>query len=166
MKKFQILVVLLAFVLAGCSRHKDQLTLVIQWQKADTDACLACTNSGATEKDIRQAFDKLTRQLAAKGIRVELVEKKAVTDTTVPETATGQMWVGDVPVETWLGANTQSRICSACPAGKYGKGHLHKSLILDGQVYDPIPVELMVRAGMNAARQLEAKQRTESRKQN
>jgi hypothetical protein len=163
-KKFQLLLLLLAVALAGCSKQVDPITLVIEYQKADSDACMACKNTGATDANIKQALDRLTRQLAAKGIRVELVEKKAVTDTSKPEIASGQVWMGDVPVETWLGASTDAKHCPACPTGPTGHGHLRKTLIIDGQVYDPIPVDLMVRAGMSAAKQLQEKQKTESKK--
>jgi hypothetical protein len=137
-------------VLAACSRNKENLTLVIEWQKADSDACLACKHSGTTEEDIRKAFDTLTKQLAAKGIRVELVEKKAVIDTSKPETGPGQMWLGSLPLETWLGASVDSEICPACPLGPRGHGHQRKSYTLDGQTLNQIPVDLMVRAGESA----------------
>jgi len=165
LKKFLFLALVLILAVFGCSRNKEPLTLRIEWQKADTDACLACKGGGAREADIQKAFERLSKQLAAKGIRVELVEKKATVDSTVPEIAGGQMWLGNLPVENWLGASTQGKICPACPVGKYGKGHMHKSLVLDGQVYDPIPVELMVRAGMNAAQQLVQNQKSETGKQ-
>ena len=125
MKKFLFLILALIQVLIGCSRQKEPLTLRIEWQKADTDACLACQNSGAREADIQKAFDRLSKQLAAKGIRVELIEKKATMDSTLPEIAGGQMWLGNLPVENWLGASTQGKICPMCPVGKYGKGHLN-----------------------------------------
>jgi len=155
---------LLILALSGCSRHKDPLILTVEWQKADSDACLGCKNSGAREQDIKKAFDELSRKLAAKGIRVELVEKKAVVDTSKPEMASGLMWVGNEPVESWLGASTQSKVCPACPTGPRGYGHLHKTLIVDGQVYDPIPVDLMVRAGLSAADQLQKNAKSNAQK--
>ncbi|HEY3294770.1 MAG TPA: DUF2703 domain-containing protein [bacterium] len=163
MKKFLIFGALLVLILAACSKQGAPLTLVIQWQKADTDACLACQNTAVQAKDIQKAFEKLTKELAAKGIRVELVEKKAEVDTANPELANGQIWMGNVPVDGWLnGAATQGKICPACPAGPRGKGHLHKSLVVDGQVYDPIPVDLMVRAGLAAAGSLKANPNTDN----
>ena len=137
--------------LAACSRSKEHLTLAIEWQKADTDACLACQHSGATEEDIRKAFATLTKQLAEKGIRVELVEKHAVVDTSKPETGPGQMWLGSIPVENWLGASVDSQICPSCPLGPRGHGHMKKCYTVSGQKMEQIPVELMVRAGMSAA---------------
>jgi hypothetical protein len=152
--KFALVVLGLVLIFAACSRQKEHLTLYIQWQKADTDACLSCKGSGAEAQDIHKAFETLTRQLADKGIRVELVEKKAVADSTRPEIAPAQLWIGDIPVETWLGAASQTRPCPACPVGPYGKGHVRKSLVFDDTTMDQIPVDLMVRAGTSAAEHL------------
>jgi ferredoxin len=152
--RFVLVGLALLLVLSACSRSKSHLTLYVQYQKADTDACLACKHCGAEEEEIRKAFEALSRQLADKGIRVELVERERVTDTSQAEVGPGQMWIGEIPVETWLGGASHSDICPACPAGPHGHGHVRKSLVLDNQTLDQIPVDLMVRAGNSAAQHL------------
>lgn len=146
---------LLAFLLAaliiaaGTSTVEAKPLLYLQWQKAGMDKCSDCEKCVTNVKEVKTAYKTLKRELAAKGVKVKLREiKKGEQPPAMPSVS--NMWVGDVPLETWLGARAESSPCGGCEKNPAG-GMMHSSLVFDGQKYDSVPANLMVQAGHKAA---------------
>jgi hypothetical protein len=100
---------------------------------------------------MQKAAALLTEKLAGKGVHVKVEKgigarpgKKAIISAT-------NVWVCDVPLETWLGAGIAVKPCD-CSSG--GQSMSCKVVNLDGQSYELIPADLVVHAGMLAAEML------------
>jgi hypothetical protein len=126
------------------------LTVVLEWQRSGSEACLACAKCGVNESAVQQACSELKAKLAAKGIAVTFVERKPEPNMSGPS----QMWVCDVPLETWLGGSIATQPCCAEGSGPDARQIFHRALEVDGQSYSVIPADLMVRAGLSAADEL------------
>ncbi len=149
MKRLLVFALTLTALLGGCSR-KEKLTVVLEWQRPASETCLACAKCGVNESDVQQACTELKAKLAAKGIAVTFIKRKPQESKPGPS----QVWICDVPLETWLGGSVSTKPCCADGSGPNAKQILHRSLDVDGQNFSLIPADLMVRAGMSAADEL------------
>ena len=146
MKKLWIGALALMILAGACSRPGK--VVVLSWQRPQAAACKGCEKCGATEAEMQKAVAQLKEKLAERGVRVKLEEgigaragKKAIISAT-------NVWVCDVPLETWLGAGIGVKPCD-CSSG--GQAMSCKVVSLDGQSYKLIPADLVVRAGLLAA---------------
>jgi hypothetical protein len=149
-KKLSILLFLAVLLSAGgCSRNHR--VLVLQWQKPTSEVCLACQKCGVSEKEIEKACVELQKQLAPKGIEVKLGAEK----TGDPQTPTaGGMYICDVPLEVWLSGESLTDPCEN--AQKRGNPEvMRRTFWSDGQSYEIVPADLIVKAGMRAADMLQ-----------
>jgi len=137
-----LVVLALAIIVGGCSQGGGKV-VVISYQKAVTESCKGCEKCGVDGKEIQKAADVLKDKLAAKKVKVKIVEKKN------PAAKMSNLWVCDIPLETWLGAQTNTSSCGGCtnPTEKM----TCNVMTVDGQNYETVPAELIVRAGLMAA---------------
>lgn len=128
--------------------------ITITWQRlveADGQTCPRCGNTG---ENLALAVKSLQQALQPLGIEVVLESR-----TITPQAFQGdplqsnRIWIAGTPLEEWLGADTgSSRCCSSCGDSEC------RTLSLDAQEYESIPVELVVKAGLLAAARLVQKQ--------
>ncbi|MHC4606744.1 MAG: DUF2703 domain-containing protein [Planctomycetota bacterium] len=157
MKRFSAaaFALLLAVGWTGCetmSRRGDATrTLTIRWQRLVDEEGRTCGRCGSTEKEVRQGVRTLRQSLAVVGIEVLLEEKSVDTATFAKDTSqSNRIWVGDRPLEEWLGAEVGMSPCEGCCPVTGGSVDC-RTLRLDGREYEIIPAALIIRAGFLAA---------------
>lgn len=145
--------VVAALLLTGCASQlrtppgAPTQTVMIRWQRLVDAADETCPRCALTEKDVQRAYAHLKRSLAPAGIQVILVTQK------IDEAAflrapleSNRIWIGDRPLEDWLGAQTASSpCCEACGDEEC------RTVSIGDKTYEAIPADLIVRAGFLAA---------------
>jgi hypothetical protein len=124
-------------------------TIKIQWQRLITDDG-TCPRCGATGEEVDKAYKSLRQTLTPLGINVVL-EKKALDRIVFKKdpSQSNRIIIGDQPLEDWLKARTgQSSCCGACGDTEC------RTIEAQGKIYETIPAELIIKAGLMAASQL------------
>lgn len=134
----------LAIIFSGCSKS-GQHVVVMEWQRGAADACQHCDACGVSGDEIRAAAAQLRAKLAAKNVRVQVVERSA-SDGPPARPSVSRMWVCDIPLETWLGARAATTSCTEAKSA----AAVRPAIYLDDKSYSVIPAELMVKAGVMA----------------
>jgi hypothetical protein len=126
--------------LTGCANAGGGVqakTLVIRWQRLVDKGGDTCGRCGSTERSI----DEAQRLLAASLLTAEQFK--------LDPSASNEIWIGAETLDTILNAKTGASAC----AGVCG-GSPCRTTLVDGQSYETIPAELIVRAGLHAAADL------------
>ena len=133
----------------GTPGTNNMKILKIEWHRlvADGQTCPRC---GATEKEVDKASCSLEQSLAPLGIKVVL-EKHELTPGAFqrdPSTS-NRLLLNGRPLEEWLGLKVgQSPCCAPCGDAEC------RTLETGGQVYETIPADLIIQAGLRAASKL------------
>jgi hypothetical protein len=124
-------------------------TLKIQWQRLLVDDA-TCKRCGTTEQEVDKAYVSLKQSLNPLGINVAL-EKKAL-DLAVFKKNPSQsniIIIGNKTLEEWLKAHTgKSSCCGPCGDTEC------RTIETQGKIYETIPAELIIKAGLMAAGEL------------
>lgn len=138
-----------------CAQEKGVLginnmkTLKIQWHRlmADGQTCPRC---GDTGKEVEKASRSLEQSLAPLGIKVFL-EKHELTPGTFQKdpSKSNIILINGRLLEEWLGLKVGQSLCG----GPCGDSEC-RTLGAGGQVYETIPAELIIKAGLLAASHL------------
>lgn len=141
------------FVLSGCASpggSANDKILVIRWQRLVDDTGATCGRCGNTEQSLDDAQRLLTASLKPLGIRVQLIKSQLTNDQfKLAPSESNRIWIGDKTLEMILGAKS---VATAC-AGVCG-GNACRATLVNGQSYETIPAELIVRAGLRVAADL------------
>ena len=130
----------------------DARTVRIVWERlvvADGGTCPRC---GETGDELDNAAAQLGAALTPLGVRVA-VEKRELTtaEFEAEPTRSNRVWVNGRLVEDWLGGDEgQSPCCDACGDAEC------RTVAVDGEIYEAVPADLIVRAGLAAAAALPA----------
>ncbi len=127
------------------------MVLEVLWQRVTVDA-QTCERCGDTGGSVRRAVERLRQVLAPRGMAVALTEK------TLPPFAVAEsnrVFLGGVALEQLLGAEVLLNHCASC-CELLGAQTDCRALRLEGRVYEALPEELIVRAGLLAAQALAA----------
>lgn len=131
-------------------KARDKMkTLKIQWQRLviDDQTCQRC---GATETEVDKAVQSLKQSLNPLGIEVAL-DKITIKQAEFAKnpSKSNLIMIGDRPLEVWLQAQTgQSACCGPCGDADC------RTIDVQGKIYETIPAELIIKAGLIAANQL------------
>jgi hypothetical protein len=140
-------------IITGCAsapRHADDPTLTIRWQRLVDGQGDTCGRCGETEKSIEEARRLLTASLKPLGIRVRVIKTQlTAAEFKLDPSESNRIWLGEETLETILGAKTGASTC----AGVCG-GSSCRTTVVDGQSYETIPPQLIVRAGLRVAADL------------
>jgi len=110
-----------------------------------------CSRCELTQKEVKDAFHSLEESLAPLGIKVTLDEKTLDSAACTKDISqSNRIWIGEHPLEEWLGAEVGKSPCGGCCAA-LGADVECRTIEVDGQVYEKIPAELIVKAGLVAA---------------
>jgi hypothetical protein len=125
-------------------------TIVIRWQRLVDDKGDTCNRCGNTEHSVEEAKRLLAASLGPLGMRVKLVKSQLTPEQfKLDPTESNRIWIDDAPLDKILGAKTgESPCCGSC-----GDSNC-RTMIVDGQTYETIPRELIVRAGLRVAADL------------
>jgi len=138
-----------------CAQEKEPLginhmkNLKIQWHRlmADGQTCPRCGDPG---KEVEKASRSLEQSLAPLGIKVVL-EKHELTPGAFQQdpSKSNRILINGRLLEEWLGLKVgQSPCCGPCGDAEC------RTLVAPGQVYETIPADLIVKAGLLAAAQI------------
>lgn len=123
--------------------------LKIKWQRlvSDGQTCLRCSS---TEEEIEKAVSVLRQSLTPLGIEVVL-EKSELTVREFERNPleSNKIWINDRLLEDWIGgAVGQSPCCDVCGPSEC------RTVKVEGEIYETIPADLIIKAGLLAASEL------------
>lgn len=125
--------------------------ITIKWQRLVDETGQTCPRCSAAEDEVRKAARRLALALMPRQIAVSLEDE--VIDPAAfaaDPSVSNRIWVGNRPLEDWVGANVgQSPCCGSCGDAEC------RTVEVDGEVYETIPADMIVLAGMMAAYNLE-----------
>lgn len=109
-----------------------------------------CDRCGGTLQALQDAIARLSASLAPLGIQPVLETQVIESDEfKARPSESNRVWILGKPLEDWLGARAgASTCCSVCGDAPY------RTLELNGHIYETIPAELFIRAGLTAAAEL------------
>jgi hypothetical protein len=134
-------------VFAGKKWCESRPTLVIQWQRLIIGKGETCPRCGDTEKSVAKARKKLSSALKPLGIKVVL-EKSALgnEEFAANPAESNRIRLNGRPLEEILGAEVGSSPCWGACGDKECR-----TLTVDGQSFESIPSEMIIRAGLLVA---------------
>ena len=131
----------------------------IKWQRLLIDESgQTCPRCGSTENEMEKAVNTLKQSLAPLGIEV-IIEKKVLDSVTFAKNVleSNRIWINDKPLEEWLGAEVgQSLCCEVCGDAEC------RTVEVEDNIYETIPADLIVKAGLIAASNMIAIESKES----
>jgi hypothetical protein len=133
----------------GGSEINKMKILKIDWQRLVTDG-QTCPRCGDTGIEVEKASQSLEQSLAPLGIKVVL-EKHELTPEAFQRdpSRSNRLSLNGVPLEEWLGLKVgQSPCCGPCGDAEC------RTVESGGQVYETLPVDLIIQAGLRAAAKL------------
>ena len=149
-----ILLATIASDLLNSSRGDGNMILKIRWQRLVDDAGETCVRCGATQQEVLQAFNSLQGSLRPVGIKVALEENAlSPQECTEDISESNRIWVADRPLEDWLGAEVGMSPCGSC-CSQLGDAVECRTVSVDGNTYETIPAQLIVKAGLLAAAEI------------
>ena len=123
--------------------------LIISWHRLllEGETCPRC---GATEAEVGKAVASLTSALAPLGIEVILKKKSLAVEEFERDTLQSNMIrLNSRLLEEWLGAKAgQSQCCDVCGPNDC------RTVSVGGEVYETVPSEIIVKAGLLVAAEL------------
>lgn len=128
--------------------HDNVKTITIKWQRLLSDK-QTCPRCGSTETEVEKAVSSLKQSLEPAGIRVVL-EKRELTDAEFQKDPlqSNKIWINNRPLEDWVGGKIgQSKCCGVCGPADC------RTIGVGGEVYEVIPADLIIKAGLLAASQ-------------
>lgn len=123
--------------------------LKIRWQRLLSDG-RTCPRCGSTGEEIEKAVSILKQILAPLGIKV-VIEKSELSPVEFGENPleSNRIWIDDRPLEEWIGGKVgQSPCCDVCSPYEC------RTVEAEGEVYETITADLIVKAGLVAASKL------------
>lgn len=139
--------------LAGCASPggvNSESTLVIRWQRLVDNAGDTCDRCSGTERSIEQARRTLAASLKPLGLQVRVIKAQLTAEQfKLDPSESNRIWIGEETLETILGAKSGTSTCSGCCGDSPCR-----TTVVDGQSYETIPPELIVRAGLRVAANL------------
>ena len=128
--------------------------LKIEWQRLVDEKGQTCQRCGSTEKEVQKAFQSLKQSFAPLGIKV-ILEKKALDPSICAEDVlqSNRLWIGGRTLEEWLDAQVGKSPCGFCCA-ELGDEVECRTVEIGEQVYETIPANLIIQAGLLAATEL------------
>ena len=124
--------------------------LKIRWQRLVDEQGETCDRCGVTEESVKEALQMLSRSLKELGIDV-ILEQSKIDFYRFKEAPleSNRIWIADKPLEEWL-----EGIISASQCGTACGDSFCRTLEVDGESYEAIPPELIVKAGLLASVEL------------
>jgi len=136
------------------SEEKEMKVLTVRWQRLVAGEGQTCERCSATEKELQEAIRRLKESLGALGIEVVL-EKKALDPETCATdiSLSNRIWIGERPLEEWLGAKVGKSACGFCCAELSDTVEC-RTMTVGTETYEAIPAELIIKVGLLAGSQL------------
>jgi len=129
--------------------QEDMKTLNIKWQRLITDG-QTCERCGSTEEELEKAISNLKKSLSPMQIDVVLEKSEISFDEFEKNPlSSNNIFIDEKPLEEWVGGIVgQSQCCGPCGDSEC------RTVCVDGQNYETIPSDLIMKAGLLAASRL------------
>lgn len=151
---FIVLLVVGIFSFSRAFKGENMKDLTIRWQRLVDEKGHTCERCGLTEGNVHEAFSILQESLAPLNIQVKLEENVLDPATCAKDISeSNRIWINDRPLEEWLGANVDKSPCDFC-CDELGDDAECRTITINATVYETIPSELIIKAGLLAASQL------------
>jgi hypothetical protein len=144
----------------GCnsnSNSKKNLNINIKWQRlvAKGETCPRCES---TEQELNKAINKLQQALSPLEIKVTLEKEEInISEFKQDPLQSNRIFINEQPIENLLkGKVGQSPCCEVCGPSDC------RTMEIDGLIYETIPSELIIQAGLMAANEILNTKRTNS----
>lgn len=123
------------------------MKMEIKWQRLVNDAGETCERCSCTGEATKAAFEKLKLCLHEIGIKIQLeIISIDQEDFFANPIDSNRILIDGTPIEKWLGGTTDtSRCCGPCGDSEC------RTIAIDGQSYEAIPEQLIIRAVLLAA---------------
>ena len=123
--------------------------LKIEWHRLVDDG-QTCPRCGATGEEVEKAYRSLEQSLSPLGIKVVLEKHELIPGAFQKDPSqSNRLLLNGLPLEEWLGLKVgQSPCCETCGDAEC------RTLESGGQVYETIPADLIIQAGLRAAAKL------------
>jgi hypothetical protein len=127
----------------------DTKTLEIKWQRLVSEG-QTCPRCGSTEEELEKAISTLKQSLSPLGIDVVFKKHElSVAEFKKDPLLSNQIWLNDKLLEDWIGGKVdKSPCCDVCGPSEC------RTFGVGGEVYEVIPADLVIKAGLLAASQL------------
>ena len=124
-------------------------TLSVKWQRLLTDG-QTCPRCGSTEEAIDKALGALRQSLTPLDVNVVLEKVELTTEQFAKDTLqSNTIWINGRLLEDWIDGQTgQSQCCDVCGSNDC------ITMTVGSDVYEAIPSDLIIKAGLLAAAQL------------
>ncbi len=146
----------------GCNSNSNSnsiknLNINIKWQRlvAKGETCPRCES---TEQELNKAINKLQQALSPLEIKVTLEKEEInISEFKQDPLQSNRILINEQPIENLLkGKVGQSPCCEVCGPTDC------RTMEIDGQIYETIPSELIIQAGLMAANEILNTKRTNS----
>lgn len=123
--------------------------LKIRWQRLVSEGG-TCPRCGSTEEELGKAVSTLRQSLAPLGIEVVFEkEELSVAEFKKDPSQSNRIWLNNRLLEDWIGGEVgHTPCCDVCGLSEC------RTVEVGGQVYETIPAEIIIKAGLSAAAQL------------
>jgi hypothetical protein len=178
MKTAALFVVAVSAVIAGCTGDSTDSglktggksvaasaaptrVLSVRWQRLVDESGQTCSRCGLTGTEVGKAVDLLASALRPLDIDVVLNEKSlSAAECAADISQSNRIWIGGRSLEEWLDARVGESPCDDCC--DYMKGCLEtdrqtvdcRTVVIGKRVYEAIPAELILKAGLLAAAEM------------
>ncbi len=138
----------------GCSdfgqdASTNKKILKIKWQRLISEG-ETCPRCGSTEKELDKAVSTLRQSLAPLGIEI-VIEKEELSGWEFKKDSlqSNRIWINNRLLEDWIeGEVGHSPCCDVCGP------HECRTVEVKGEVFEAIPADIIIKAGLSAASQL------------
>jgi len=128
----------------------DMKVLPVVWQRLVNDDGKTCDRCGNTYLEMLRAIEILREKLTPIGIE-PILRTKTISEDEFKKSPieSNKIWIANKPLEVWLEAKVGlSQCCAACG------DECCRTLEVNSHIYETVPQELIVMAGLKAAEQL------------
>lgn len=134
---------------SGPLAKESSNVLKIRWQRLVSEG-ETCPRCGSTEEELGKAVSTLRQSLAPLGIEVVFEkEELSVSEFKKDPLQSNRIWINDRLLEEWIGGEVgHTPCCDVCGP------HDCRTVEVGGLVYETIPAEIIIKAGLSAAAQL------------
>ena len=147
-------IIINGYVFAQCKEANNSKTMIINWQRLVDEKGKTCERCGATRTEVQKAYQNLKQSLKLIGINVVLEEKDLDVKTCAKDISqSNRIWIGERALEEWLGAKVGKSLCDLC-CDELGDEIECRTIIFEGNTYEVIPENLIIKAGLIAASHL------------
>jgi len=131
------------------SMQGNEKIMIVKWQRLVSDGA-TCPRCGGTEQELAKAIKILSKSLSPLGIQVVLEKDSlSIEEFKKNPLSSNRIWINNKPLEDYIMGDTgKSPCCDVCGPVEC------RTLKVEKEIYEVIPSDLIIRAGLVAASQM------------